>query len=121
MIAVASLLQGSRGMDWLRDLGRNSIVVFLSFYLPMVAAAKLVWTIGLPIDTGTQAFIVTIFVIAAPVALHQLGKRTLLRFLFGRPSWAGIRRTSTAAIISPGNGPQAWEKPSAARTVTRAG
>jgi uncharacterized membrane protein YcfT len=94
VMMVAALLQGWRAMDWLRYLGQNSIVVFLSFYLPLVAAAKVIRHLGLPLDVGTQALVITIVAIAAPIAFHALTRRSLIRGLFVRPAWAKLDTTA---------------------------
>lgn len=96
VIAVAALLQEQRAMNWLRALGRNSIVVFLAFYIPMVAAAKLIWKLHLPVDLGTQALLITVAGIAVPVMVHAVLRRTPARFLFERPRWARLGAAAPA-------------------------
>jgi len=98
VMVVASLLQKYRAMDWLRYIGRNSIVVFLAFYLPMVAAAKLLWRVDLVSDIGTQVLIVTVIAVAAPLVLHRLGKGTPAQYLFERPRWARRRPEPHGAL-----------------------
>jgi uncharacterized membrane protein YcfT len=98
VIAVAALLQDTRWMAWLRYLGRNSIVVFLAFYIPMVAAAKLLWKFGPPLDLGTQALLITIAGIAVPVIVHAALKYTPARLLFERPGWAKLGPAPAAKV-----------------------
>jgi uncharacterized membrane protein YcfT len=90
VIAVAAMLQESRGMDWLRYLGRNSIVVFLAFYIPMVTAAKLLWRFAPPLDRGTTALLITIIGVFVPVIVHAVLRHTPARILFVRPRWAQL-------------------------------
>jgi len=92
VMAVGSLLTGSRGMDWLRYLGQNSIVVFLAFFLFMVAGAKFMWRLDLVEDVGTQIVLLSGFALAGPVVLCRAVRHTPLRYLFERPAWA--RRTA---------------------------
>ncbi len=90
VIAVAALLQDTRRMQWLRYLGRNSIVVFLAFYIPMVVAAKLLWRFGPPLDLGTQALVITIAAIVVPVIAYAVLRHSPARILFERPRWAQL-------------------------------
>lgn len=101
VMIVGALLQDKRPMAWLAYLGRNSIVVFLAFYIPMVAAAKLLWKLNLPIDKGTQALFIVTVAVAAPVALHWVVRRTKLRLLFERPAWAKLGATRKPAVAMP--------------------
>ncbi len=101
VMVVGALLQGMRFMGWLRYLGRHSIVVFLAFYIPMVAAAKLVWKFNLPLDHGTQAMVITAIAVAVPVIAYWIVQYTPLRLLFQRPSWAKLDTVPRPAIAVP--------------------
>ncbi len=101
VMVVGALLQGMRFMGWLRYLGQHSIVVFLAFYIPMVAAAKLLWKLNPAIDPGTQALTIAIAAIAAPILLYWIVRRTPLRLLFQRPSWAKLGARARPAVTLP--------------------
>jgi len=101
VMVVGALLQGARGMNWLAYLGRHSIVVFLAFYIPMVAAAKILWKLNLPLDHGTQALLITIIATAVPIVVYWIVRRTPLRLLFQRPSWAKLRPATRPAVSLP--------------------
>ena len=107
VMGVGALLQGRRSMAWLAYLGRHSIVVFLAFYIPMVAAAKLLWKFHPPLDAGTQALLIVVAGVAAPIALSWVVRRTPLRLLFERPSWAkvGAAPRPAVATVNPAANP----------------
>jgi uncharacterized membrane protein YcfT len=101
VIALASLLSGSRPMDWLRHVGEHSIVVFLSFFLATVISARALEALGLVNDPGTQALLVTAFSVAGPLIACRLLQPTPLRFLFERPRWAQWRRKPRRPPAAP--------------------
>jgi uncharacterized membrane protein YcfT len=75
----------------LRYLGRNSIVVYLAFFLGMAGARTLLLRSGLIADAGTVSLIVTACGIAVAVGLFWAVRGTPLKFLFERPAWARLK------------------------------
>jgi len=76
-------------MNWagyLRYAGRNSIVLYVSFVLPMAATRILLLKSGLIESVGAVSLIVTLVAIAVPLTLHAAVRNTWARFLFERPS-----------------------------------
>jgi uncharacterized membrane protein YcfT len=97
VIAVATLLDGRRGTEWLRWLGANSIVVYLAFFLPMAATRVVLLKSGIVEDIGAISVIVTVVAVAGPVALYGLIQRSGRgKFLFERPAWARLERPAKA-------------------------
>ncbi|MEP6808647.1 MAG: acyltransferase family protein [Chthoniobacterales bacterium] len=104
---TASLLVRIRWMNWLRWLGQHSIVVYLSFSIPMAATRTLILKMGVLRDISTVSVIVWLVALGSPIALYglmQLSGRG--KFLFERPEWAhvpgtpgsiGYQRTQVAA------------------------
>jgi uncharacterized membrane protein YcfT len=90
VMAIASLIQNMRGVQWLRYLGQNSIVVYLGFYLPMHALIIAFTALGLDRDLGTMAAAIGILSILCAVALDRVTRNTWLAFLFKRPKWAHL-------------------------------
>lgn len=105
VMVTGALLQGQRFMGWLRYLGQNSIVVFLAFYIPMVAAAKLLWKLQPPLDPGSQALIITAVATATPILVYWVVRRTPLSLIFQRPSWAKLGRPAPAVTLPAGASP----------------
>lgn len=81
-------------MDWLRWLGAHSIVVYLSFSIPMAASRTLILKTGLSTDTSLVSIIVMATALISPLILYWLIQKTGWgRFLFERPRWAHIPGT----------------------------
>jgi uncharacterized membrane protein YcfT len=74
----------------LRYLGRNSIVVYLAFFLGMAASRSVLVKTGLIPDLGTVALLVTACGIAVAVAVFWAVRGTPLKFLFERPAWVRL-------------------------------
>lgn len=81
-------------MGWLRWLGERSIVVYLSFTIPMAASRTLILKTGVLDDTSTVSIIVMTIALVSPLVLYWLIRKTGWgRFLFERPAWAHIPGT----------------------------
>jgi uncharacterized membrane protein YcfT len=94
LCVFAALLMRLRWMDWLRWLGAHSIVVYLSFSIPMSATRVLLIKLGLIEDTGVLSTIVLVVAIVSPLVLYGLIQLTGWgRFLFARPAWAHLPGT----------------------------
>lgn len=91
VVAVAVLLADSRHASFIAHCGRNSIAIFLSFFLPMAALrAALLWWGGIA-DVGTVAALVTAAAVLWPLALLYVIRRFGYgRFLFERPTFVTI-------------------------------
>ncbi len=91
---LAALLIRLPFMGWLRWLGQHSIVVYLSFSIPMAASRELLLRTGLVTDVSTFSVLVMGVATVAPLVLYWLIRKTGWgRFLFERPSWAHIPGT----------------------------
>jgi uncharacterized membrane protein YcfT len=73
-------------------LGRHSLVIYLAFFLPMVAARMVLLQTGLITDPGLVSLIVTVAALLGPLALHAMVKRTPARFLFERPAFVTLKQ-----------------------------
>lgn len=91
LCVVAGLLARLPWMNWLRWLGAHSIVVYLSFSIPMAATRLVLLKTGLIDDTSLLSVIVLLSALTAPLVLYALIQRTGIgRFLFERPAWAHL-------------------------------
>jgi uncharacterized membrane protein YcfT len=90
VIMVASLLSGFRLTAWLRYLGQNSIVLFLSFYFPVFISAFVLFQKGPIDDAGTLVLIVTAIGVVVPIMTYRLLRGTPARYFFERPGWARL-------------------------------
>lgn len=93
IIFAAALLSKVPGTAFLEYLGRNSIVVYLAFFLPMVVTRILLFRFAGFLDTGTISLLVTLAGVAGPVIFFWIIQRAGMgHFLFHRPAWAWIDR-----------------------------
>ena len=88
---LAALLSRLPFMDWLRWLGAHSIVVYLSFSIPMSATRVLMLKLGLIEDTSVLSTVVFAAALISPLVLYWMVQKSGLgKFLFERPSWAHL-------------------------------
>ena len=90
VVTFSSLLSKSDLMAPIRHCGRNSIVIYLAFFLPMAASRALLLELGVIDDVGAIALIVTAAAVIGPLLLFWIVRGTPLRFLFERPDWARL-------------------------------
>jgi uncharacterized membrane protein YcfT len=91
LCVMGGLLSKFPFMNWLRWLGEHSLVIYVSFTIPMSLFRALALKSGLITDTGALSFAVLVVSIATPVALFFLVQRISYGlFLFERPAWARI-------------------------------
>lgn len=88
VIFCASLMATVPNMQWLRYIGKNSIVIFLSFLIPVAIMNRLLSDVIT--DIGTACLIVTVASIVCSVAVHRIVASTPLKFLYVRPKWANV-------------------------------
>ena len=98
VVSVSALMAKSDVFAPLRYLGRNSIVVYLAFFLGMAGSRSLLLKSGLIADAGTVSLIVTACGIAGAVALFWAVRGTALKFLFERPAWARLENKPKFAL-----------------------
>jgi uncharacterized membrane protein YcfT len=90
VITFATLLSKSDLMRPVRTCGRNSIVIYLAFFLPMATARVALLRLGVIPDLGTVSLMVTACGVVCPLALFWVVRATSARFLFERPTWARL-------------------------------
>ena len=85
VVIVSVGLAQYRLLEAIRYCGRNSIVIYLAFFLPMAATRVAIVKSGLITDPGTVAALVTLVAVMVPLLLHWMVRGTSLDFLFERP------------------------------------
>jgi len=91
LCVIGALLSKLSFMNWLRWLGEHSLVVYVSFTLPMSIFRGLAMWSGLLTATGSLSAAVLIVATASPVVLYLIIQRLGFGvFLFERPGWAHI-------------------------------
>jgi uncharacterized membrane protein YcfT len=94
VVAVSGLLAKVDVFTFLRYCGRNSIVIYLAFFLPMAVTRTVLMKTGLITDIGTISAIVTIAGVVGALMIYWAVRFTPLKFLFERPErfWLAPKR-----------------------------
>jgi uncharacterized membrane protein YcfT len=90
VVTFSTLLSRSDLMAPVRTCGRNSIVIYLAFFLPMAASRVALLRTGIISDLGTISLIVTACGVVFPLVLYWAVRGTPFRFLFERPQAARL-------------------------------
>jgi len=104
IICTSVLVSNFKWSSYLEYLGRNSIVVYLAFFLPMAVSRAILLKFAPFLDIGTVSFLVMIASACGPVILYLMIQWTGYgKFLFHRPNWASIDATQrdTKARLFP--------------------
>jgi uncharacterized membrane protein YcfT len=83
---VSSLMAMHDVFRPLRYCGRNSIVIYLAFFLPMAAMRALLLKTGWIPDVGTMSVIITAAGVFGSLALFWAVRGSRAKFLFERPA-----------------------------------
>src|SRR6185312_9504115 len=99
---TASLVVLIPWMNWLRWLGQHSIVVYLSFSIPMAAVRTLILKYDLSSNVSVVSVIVMTVALVSPVILYGLVQWSGRgKFLFERPAWAHVPGTPGSVGYQP--------------------
>jgi uncharacterized membrane protein YcfT len=90
VITISAIASLYRPFESLAYLGRNSLVIYLSFVIPMVAARVTLIKLDLSDNVDLLSIIVMAFAIGVPLAFQSLIQGTPLALLYRRPKWARI-------------------------------
>lgn len=94
---AAALLIKLPWMAWLRWLGSKSLIIYVSFVLPMGVARIILLRFGLS-EPNIVSLIIMVVSIGSPLILWWLVQKTGFgRFLFERPHWAHLPGTRRGA------------------------
>jgi uncharacterized membrane protein YcfT len=85
VVSISVLMAKSDLFRPLRYCGRNSIVIYLAFFLPMALSRTLLVKTGWISDIGAVSLVVTLTGVIGALALFWAVRHTFLRFLFERP------------------------------------
>ena len=104
VVSLSALLANGRLFAFLAYCGRNSIVVYLAFFLGMAASRAVLLRTGLVTDVGTISALVTVAGIFGALCLFWAVRGTPLRVLFERPRWfrLDVRRPSHLRAANEG-------------------
>ncbi len=99
VVSSAALFAKVRVFDPLRFCGRNSIVIYLAFFLPMDSTRTLLLGSGVVGNVGVVSLIVTVAGVLGALAIWWATRGTRLDFLWVRP--ARFRRRPATAALQP--------------------
>jgi uncharacterized membrane protein YcfT len=85
VVCIAALLAKARLADPIRYCGRNSIVIYLAFFLPMALSRTVLVATGLVPDVGMMALLITTAGVLGALAMWGAARRFHAAFLFERP------------------------------------
>jgi uncharacterized membrane protein YcfT len=85
VVSLSVLLARGKTFEALRYCGRNSIVIYLAFFLPMAGSRTLLLKGGWITDPGTISALVTTCGVIGALALYWAVRHTRLCLLFERP------------------------------------
>ena len=86
VVSFSALLAKASLFDPLRRCGKNSIVIYLAFFLPMAATRAVLLKTGGISDIGVVSLIVTAAGVLGALAIWWATRGTWLDFLFVRPA-----------------------------------
>jgi uncharacterized membrane protein YcfT len=86
VVRAGALLSLTKFAAPLRYCGRNSIVIYLAFFLPMAMSRALLLKSGIVTDIGTISAIVTACGVTGALAMSWAANAIGARFLFERPA-----------------------------------
>lgn len=90
VITIAAVASLYRPFESLAYLGRHSLVIYLSFVIPMAAARVALVKLDISRNVDLLSIIVIAFAIGTPLIFQSLVQGTPLAFLYRRPRWASI-------------------------------
>lgn len=97
VVVTSAVLARFAWMGWLAAIGRKSLVVYLSFAIPMVITREALIRSGLVADVGWISAATSAFALLMPLAVARFVAGTPLAFLYTRPQWARLALADPAA------------------------
>ncbi len=100
VVTISALMAKSDLFKPLRYCGRNSIVIYLAFFLPMALSRTVLLKTGWIADVGTVSLLVTACGVIGALLLFRATRHTPLRFLFERPArfWIAPKKLAANAL-----------------------
>ena len=99
VVTLSTILSKSDWMAPVRYCGRNSIVIYLAFFLPMAVTRMALLKTGFISDLGTISVLVTAAGVIFPLLLFWAVRNTSARFLFVRPAWTHLRPSRSSSLV----------------------
>lgn len=101
VVAVSALLAKLHSFEFLRYCGKNSIVIYLAFFLFMAATRTVLLKTGIIPDLGTISLIVTAAGVIGALCWYWAVRNTPFRFLFSRPALFRLKAKTPDVAMQP--------------------
>lgn len=101
---IATAVLGARRLGWVALCGRQSLTIYLAFFIPMALTRVLVLRSGAEFDIGLTTLALTALCVAFPLALHRAVQGTPLDFLFERPRGLRLAAVPATSAMAGGEG-----------------
>lgn len=95
IVLLASQLSKFDAAPFIKYCGANSIVLYISFTIPMAFTRVILLKLGLITDTGVASMLVWLVALISPLIVHAVLRHTPLRLLYERPAWASLPYKAT--------------------------
>lgn len=90
IVLLASQLSKFNAAPFIKYCGANSIVLYISFTIPMALTRVILLKLGVITDTGVASMLVWLVALISPLIVHMVLRHTPLRLLYERPAWAAL-------------------------------
>jgi uncharacterized membrane protein YcfT len=90
VVAGSALMAGRDVFAPLRYCGRNTLIIYLAFFLFMATSRVALVRLGVIEDAGWLALVVTLIAVAGPLLMNLAVRNTPARYLFVRPDWTRL-------------------------------
>jgi len=104
IVLVAAQLSKFDAFRFIRFCGANSIVLYISFTIPMAVTRVILLKLGLITDTGLASLLVWLVALVTPLIAFVILRRTPLVYLYRRPAWFSLphgRPGPPASVSAP--------------------
>ncbi|NJL50821.1 MAG: acyltransferase family protein [Blastochloris sp.] len=90
VVAVSALMAGRDVFAPLRYCGRNTLIIYLAFFLFMATSRVVLIKLGQIDDAGWLSLVVTLIAVTGPLLMNLAVRNTPARYLFVRPDWTRL-------------------------------
>lgn len=97
-VCALGVLMAKHNIGWaVRYVGQNSLVVYLTFYIPMKVTEKIIHKLGDPLGSiGLSTAIILFVAVASPLIFARIIRNTPLNALYERPTAFKLKRPVAA-------------------------
>jgi len=90
IVLMAVQLTKYNAAPFIKYCGANSIVLYISFTIPMALTRVVLLKTGIVTDTGVASLVVWLVALISPLIVYAALKHTPLKLLYERPRWIAL-------------------------------